>query len=93
MKEALERDGFALWSRRLDEAALREPAGLFESLGSRQPGVRINPAQCEELEALRMIGPALRDLLGPEARPVRALLFDKSDSANWSLGWHQDRTI
>ena len=26
-------------------------------------------------------------------RPVRALLFDKSEAANWALGWHQDRTI
>ena len=27
------------------------------------------------------------------ARPVRAILFDKTATANWSLGWHQDRTI
>lgn len=26
-------------------------------------------------------------------RPVRAILFDKTPGANWSLGWHQDRTI
>ncbi len=32
-------------------------------------------------------------VLGPDARPVRALLFDKSPTANWALGWHQDRTI
>lgn len=32
-------------------------------------------------------------VLGPRARPVRAILFDKHDGANWSLGWHQDRTI
>jgi ectoine hydroxylase-related dioxygenase (phytanoyl-CoA dioxygenase family) len=24
---------------------------------------------------------------------VRAILFDKTEAANWSLGWHQDRTI
>lgn len=29
----------------------------------------------------------------PGAHPVRAILFDKSPQANWSLGWHQDRTI
>ncbi|WP_237713869.1 phytanoyl-CoA dioxygenase family protein [Novosphingobium sp. Rr 2-17] len=32
-------------------------------------------------------------VLGEEARPVRAVLFDKNDAADWSLGWHQDRTI
>lgn len=28
-----------------------------------------------------------------KVRPVRAVLFDKSDASPWSLGWHQDRTI
>jgi hypothetical protein len=32
-------------------------------------------------------------ILGDSCRPVRALLFDKSAATNWSLGWHQDRTI
>jgi hypothetical protein len=32
-------------------------------------------------------------LLGQPARPVRVIAFDKSPSANWALGWHQDRTI
>lgn len=31
--------------------------------------------------------------LGPSARPVRAILFDKSPGNNWALGWHQDRTV
>ncbi len=34
-----------------------------------------------------------KGLIGPHARPVRAIAFDKSPGANWSLGWHQDRTI
>jgi len=50
--------------------------------------------------------PAVRDLarsdrllqhvaafLGRGAFPVRALLFDKTPAANWSLGWHQDLAI
>ncbi|HEX8366537.1 MAG TPA: phytanoyl-CoA dioxygenase family protein [Allosphingosinicella sp.] len=44
----------------------------------------------------RLIGPAdalARDLLGPAARPVRALFFDKNSGHNWALGWHQDRTV
>ena len=39
------------------------------------------------------IGGIARDLLGPAARPVRLILFDKTEATNWSLGWHQDRTI
>lgn len=34
-----------------------------------------------------------RSALGSRARPVRAVLFDKTPDANWSLAWHQDRTI
>ena len=45
---------------------------------------------------LRPVGPVGRipaSVLGPECLPVRAILFDKSADQNWSLGWHQDRTI
>ena len=34
-----------------------------------------------------------RRCLGDAARPVRAIMFDKTPGANWSLGWHQDRTV
>jgi hypothetical protein len=36
---------------------------------------------------------AARSLIGKAARPVRAVLFDKTSKTNWALGWHQDRTI
>lgn len=32
-------------------------------------------------------------LCGTEAKPVRVIYFDKSVNNNWSLGWHQDRTV
>jgi hypothetical protein len=32
-------------------------------------------------------------LLGEAARPVRAIMFDKTWENNWSVPWHQDRTI
>jgi hypothetical protein len=40
-----------------------------------------------------VIGAVAAIHLGRAAQPVRALLFDKSAASNWSLGWHQDRTI
>lgn len=39
------------------------------------------------------IGAVAASVLGPQARPVRAILFDKNENKNWALGWHQDRTI
>ncbi|HZL37897.1 MAG TPA: phytanoyl-CoA dioxygenase family protein [Tepidisphaeraceae bacterium] len=32
-------------------------------------------------------------VLGPSARPVRGILFDKTPSANWKVAWHQDLSI
>jgi hypothetical protein len=31
-----------------------------------------------------------REVLGPDAFPFRATLFDKSPAANWLVTWHQD---
>jgi len=53
------------------------------------------------------IGDGVADLIGPRGemgalascyggrhvRPVRVLTFDKSLGSNWSVPWHQDRTI
>lgn len=39
------------------------------------------------------IGSIAASTLGQRSRPVRAVLFDKTVETNWSLAWHQDRTI
>jgi ectoine hydroxylase-related dioxygenase (phytanoyl-CoA dioxygenase family) len=45
------------------------------------------------LSAAGPIGAIGAHRLGVGAKPVRAVVFDKTQSINWSLGWHQDRTI
>lgn len=35
----------------------------------------------------------ISNLAGKQAFPVRAILFDKSDGANWGVPWHQDLAI
>lgn len=39
------------------------------------------------------VGMSVVELADTAVRPVRAVLFDKNARADWSLGWHQDRTI
>jgi hypothetical protein len=39
------------------------------------------------------IGRCAAAILGAGARPVRAILFDKTADNNWAVPWHQDRTI
>lgn len=40
-----------------------------------------------------LVGAIAAARVGKGARPVRAILFDKTATTNWALGWHQDRTI
>ena len=45
---------------------------------------------------LALIAPATAvasALVGKDAQAVRAVLFDKTPTANWAVAWHQDRTI
>ena len=39
------------------------------------------------------MGRIARSVLGSAARPVRAVMFDKTGTSNWAVHWHQDRTI
>ena len=61
---------------------------------SGRPGRRLTGADWEAIVGPEgPIGPVAEDLLGPEARPVRIVAFDKTSDTNWSVAWHQDRTI
>ena len=61
-----------------------------EAPGRRLPAL---PHLSGLLNANGAVGSLACRVLGEGARPVRAVLFDKTASNNWSLGWHQDRTI
>lgn len=60
-----------------------------------EPGVRLRGIGALEslLRCDGCIGAIAATLLGARTRPVRAILFNKSLRSNWSLAWHQDRTI
>ena len=60
-----------------------------------QAGVRLygNTALRSFLDASGAAGAIAGSVLGAACRPVRAILFDKAPTMNWSLAWHQDRTI
>jgi Phytanoyl-CoA dioxygenase (PhyH) len=91
----LDRDGAQLHAAALSPTELSALRDLGESLTAGTAGERLfgHPL------VAHLTGPdsTLRRLaaltLGPHARPVRAVLFDKSAANNWPLGWHQDRVI
>jgi hypothetical protein len=68
------------------------PALAARSAVAGEPGVRLACASDfvgTALQAMTPVAQACR----PGARPVRAVLFDKSPTRNWAVPWHQDRTI
>lgn len=72
---------------RLRDSLAHLPA---DNAGSRIRGVA---ALAPFLGSHGSIGKIAASTLGPASRPVRAILFDKTADTNWSLAWHQDRTI
>jgi ectoine hydroxylase-related dioxygenase (phytanoyl-CoA dioxygenase family) len=88
----LDRDGATLYRG--------AAAGFLDTLKSvfargPSPGRRIKSLTGLEnvLGRYGQIGKIAARHLGPASHAVRAIAFDKTEGANWSLGWHQDRTI
>jgi hypothetical protein len=79
----------------LDAADLQGIRNALGDLPPAQAGVRVHgiAALRPFLTASGPVGVVASSVLGNACRPVRALLFDKTPGTNWSLGWHQDRTI
>nr|WP_184203224.1 phytanoyl-CoA dioxygenase family protein [Polymorphobacter multimanifer] len=69
--------------------------GALANLPADHAGIRIRgvPTLSPFLGSHGSIGAIAAYTLGPMSRPVRAVLFDKTAGTNWSLAWHQDRTI
>lgn len=84
---AFRRDGALRLPQLFDEAQLVS----LRELPTDGPGVRLHDARLPDMIAPATV--AASGLLGAPARPVRAVLFDKTAGANWLVAWHQDRTI
>lgn len=93
MTLSLERDGAELLAGAILDALDRLET-LVRNLDVRA-GQRLNqlPGLSDLLAPQGAVGRHVAKRLGPEAKPVRALLFDKTADNNWGLAWHQDRTI
>jgi ectoine hydroxylase-related dioxygenase (phytanoyl-CoA dioxygenase family) len=51
-----------------------------------------NPVVAEFVQDARLLAMD-RSVLGPDAVPYRATLFDKSPESNWLVVWHQDTAL
>jgi ectoine hydroxylase-related dioxygenase (phytanoyl-CoA dioxygenase family) len=71
-----------------DQTSIRRRGGVYaiRNLLDVVPQLR-HLATSPDIQAL--VQPAL----GPQAFPVRGILFDKTPEANWKVPWHQDLSI
>jgi hypothetical protein len=91
----LARDGAQRFRSALDERALHDISNAVADLPIERAGSRVhgNPTLRRLLASSGPVGVVAASVLGEVCRPVRAVLFDKTAATNWSVAWHQDRTI
>ena len=101
--EEFEISGFAVVERVIDQDQVKR---LIDALNSHDSnnGDENNPreyakrnllrhSKVRELADSQAIRSIVDAVLGPGARVVRGLLFDKTPQANWKVAWHQDLSI
>jgi hypothetical protein len=88
-------DGAQLFSAALSQLQVRTLLEIFAGLPQGRAGLRLSGVTdlAPLLAGSGEIGRIAAALIGPRANPVRAVLFDKTAANNWSLAWHQDRTV
>ena len=90
--DALEAQGWERWPRTVAEQELRALEAALPWI--LEPSRR--PVPLAPLNAW-LVGTALPSrlaaLLGPSARPVRALLMAKGEGQDWDIDWHRDTTF
>jgi hypothetical protein len=97
LRTAVDQQGFAIlpgvFSHKFLDCLLQE-IGCLAPQRSRA-GVRhaMRLAHVAELALRSEMIELAREVLGPDAFPFRATLFDKSLRANWLVVWHQDTAL
>jgi ectoine hydroxylase-related dioxygenase (phytanoyl-CoA dioxygenase family) len=93
----LDQDGFAILPVMFADRELSAVIEEFDRLqfARSRAGIR----HCLGTQAVRRVAEDLRlleiahEVLGADAFPFRATLFDKSPNANWLVVWHQDTAL
>ena len=88
----LEGEGWSLWPHAASEPQLLslESALPWISEPSRRP---LPLAPLAAWLATTALPARMEALLGPGARPVRALLMGKGEGQDWDIAWHRDTTF
>jgi ectoine hydroxylase-related dioxygenase (phytanoyl-CoA dioxygenase family) len=95
--DRIETQGFDVIEQVFDANEIDALSGVLSgaALARSRAGARhlmSDPAVAEFARAERLLC-WVRSVLGPEALPFRATLFDKSPTSNWLVVWHQDTAL
>lgn len=97
LRSDIERDGFAVAAEILDEPArlglIRDVEGLLLETPAGVRGLATKVPSVATLARSENVRSLVEPILGPHARLVRSILFNKSSDANWQVAWHQDLAI
>jgi len=92
VRALVERNGFAIIPRCLDETTIGRLCELFDSGRDPQRNILLVPS-IRDLATSRSVREIMEGVLGPECFAVRGIFFNKTPSSNWKVVWHQDLTI
>lgn len=93
-RERFEREGALRFEGVLALAEIEPLRVLADELVRDRPGSRlVGDRWLSSLLSGGVPSQLAVSLTSSAARPVRAVMFDKSPAANWNVAWHQDRTV
>ncbi len=95
-RDRVDRDGWAAFPAFVEAGLLDRIVAEVKSVGEARGGVRdllAHSAGAQTLARHSGVRQIAASVLGPDCFVTRAILFDKSERANWKVVWHQDLTI
>ncbi|HEY9777566.1 MAG TPA: phytanoyl-CoA dioxygenase family protein [Planktothrix sp.] len=100
-KDIFDRDGFLLVPEAVAASTIEQLTDALEAKRRTDarlaaPGLRHLLKRCKAVRNFAKSEPMLQlaqQALGSDAKPIKAILFDKTPAANWYVTWHQDLTI
>jgi hypothetical protein len=89
---AIENDGFAIVENCVDESTINQQC---VSLDGNTHGQRnlLGVPSVRQLAASESVRSLVEEVLGPDCRAVKGILFNKTPESNWKVAWHQELTI
>lgn len=97
LRDAIEGGGFASIPSFLSRTEVDQLLEAISACNARRSraGVRhaLSLSPISNLARRPTVMELARSVLGPEAFPFRATLFDKSPESNWLVVWHQDTAL